>query len=124
MADPENADTLPPGALQFDLQQILPEISDAVSAAIRKRAEESISYTVQEAIRKAVAEYVEAHIIPEVQQMLADRHGEMLAQIGAGVVAATNAVAESLKQRVAQRLAGHEGDKMIRNLLHAMAPAY
>jgi hypothetical protein len=109
--------------MEINVERLIPAITAELAEKIKQRAEEALTYQVQEQIRKAVTAFIEAEILPAVQVELETHRATLTAAIITGLVGAAKAAGDAITTQVAARMSGHEGGKVIAAVFDAIRPS-
>ena len=104
------------GRFNIAVDAMLPQITEEVAAELRKRALESISWEVKEAVQAEVRTYLTDSVLPQVRKELAQHEAEIRAAMVAAVRASGLLVAEKLQEAATKKMASYEGDKVLKDV--------
>lgn len=110
--------------MNLDISKMIPRITEEVTAKIRERAVESFGYEVNRAVAAQVQAFITEHIVPDIAAELKARSPELRAAVVAGVFGAMDALSEKVKKAAVDKIAGYDGDKVIREFIAAIYPRY
>ena len=110
--------------LNISVESMIPQITEQVAAELRKKAIESFGYEVQQAVTTEVRRYITENIVPTLTAELKEKEPEIRAAFVAGIVGTAHAVAEHARSRAVEKLAGYEGDKLIRSIFDSLFSRY
>lgn len=104
-----------------ELKQFLLDEKDAIAAAVRARAIDAMTSSVQwqlpQSVTKAVGEFFEEEIVPEVKKALADQKGPI---VEAAIKAASeigDKVAVTLVEKAVESMTGYRSGEVIKALM-------
>ena len=105
-------------------EQLLAFLEDSkaeIAASVKDRAIDamtrSLEYQLPQSVTKAVADFFEAEIVPEIQKHLADQKGPIVA---ASIKAASqigDRVAEALVEKAVESMSGYRSGEVIKALM-------
>lgn len=103
------------------LLKMLADEKDEIAAAVRKKAVEamtaSLSWQLPQSVTKAVTEFFEAEIVPEIKAHLADQKGPIVdASIKAASEIGDLVAAQMVKQAV-ESMTGYRSSEVIKALM-------
>lgn len=105
-------------SLKIDLSETLPRLTEEIAAQLRKKAVDSFSYEVQNAIQQEIRRYITQSIVPTITKDLEREHEKIRAAFVLAVKDGCEAVAATMVESTKKRLAGYEGDTLVRDFFN------
>lgn len=103
-----------------ELLEMLTSEREAITKAVRAKAidamAQSLQWSLPDGVRKAVAEFFQAEIIPEVKAALMEQKGPIVAAAIKASAEIGDKVAELLTKTAVERMTGYYGAEVIKTL--------
>lgn len=104
----------------IDFTAMIPQLTQEVSAELRRRAVESLQYEASAAVSAAVKEFIATNIVPAIQAELTASSAELRATFLAAVKQSVTLSAAQLVEHTQKRLGAYDGEKVVRETLRAI----
>lgn len=105
---------------KLDLSTMLPGLTEQVAAELRRKAVAAFEYEAVQAVGATARKYIEDVIVPEAQAQLAAAKPELLALFVEAIRQTMAKTAEQILEMTTKRLAGYDGEKLVREVLTAI----
>lgn len=106
--------------LGIDIASMIPRLTAEIGEEIKRKATERFSWTIQEAMRKAVEEYIAKNITPLLLTELQAYDTEIRAQMVAAIKGSVDLVAAQMIENTKKKLANYDGDKFVEKVIRSM----
>lgn len=103
---------------------MIPAMAAEIAAKIKEQTFRNIEYTTGKAIAEEVTRYVAENVMPLVKAELAAAQDEIKAGILAAAKGISEQLAVALVSKLAEKLAGYEGDKIIQAVFGPLFRGY
>ncbi len=100
-------------AESIELKEMLPWITEQVTAELRNRAVDAFKYNATEAVSKEVNRYIQEVIVPEVSKELQSKRAELIAVFVASVNDVANMTADAIKTQALKNLTSYGSENLI-----------
>lgn len=110
--------------MSIKIESMLPQITEQVAAEIRKRALDNLSYEVTSAVQNEVRRYLVENIVPGVTAELQKHDAEIRAAFVEAVRQCAQLATDAVVKKAAEKMAGYDGDKMLKEIFGAIFPRY
>lgn len=106
--------------IDIDIASLIPELTEDIREAMRRRMQESFSYQVHSRVQEATKKYIEEAIIPDVMKELKTHEDVLKATFLAAIKTACDACAANIVEHTKKKLAGYEGEEMTRSVMRVV----
>ena len=103
------------GKLSFDINSMIPQLTEEIALQLRTKALESFSWEVRSAVQAEIKRYITENIVPAVGKELEKHHEEIRATFCAAVIDGSKAVAEKLNATIKEKMSGYDGAQMVQD---------
>lgn len=111
-------------SIEDSIKEMIPQMTAEVAEKIRERALSNIEYSVAQAVQEEAKKHVAEVVIPAVREQLVQHEAEIKAAVLAAIKGIAEQIAKTLVQKATAKLAGYEGDKLIKDMFGPMFRGY
>ncbi len=106
---------------EAELTEFLDKNKDAIleasRAAIIEKIKDSMKWSFPDAVSKTVTAFLTTEIVPEVQKLLAEQKGVIVAAAKKSAAALSDKLAEKMMEQVVKNLDGYRAEEVFKALL-------